>query len=174
MWFRMKINIIWNWKSGNLMKITFFFFVSTLRRCPLGKLMGLWVRQAMAAFSSSKTTKPKLGTLFWLSVRFLLWATPLLLMRTSTTWNNKEKSSNHNFNITKLIVFWRVFALRNQEFIESSWDSGWKLTSFKNISSNHKNLYFWQDLQKFVKTTIQKFVTFIDLTRFEITRQITI
>ena len=92
MWFRMKINIIWNWKSGNLMKITFFFFVSTLRRCPLGKLMGLWVRQAIAAFSSSKTTKPKLGTLFWLSVRFLLWATPLLLMRTSTTWNNKQKN----------------------------------------------------------------------------------
>ena len=93
-------------KIEKTIKITFFFFVSTLRRCPLGKLMGLWVRQAMAAFSSSKTTKPKFGTLFWLSVRFLLWATPLLLMRTSTTW--KIKKIVKSWNIRKLVVFWRL------------------------------------------------------------------
>ena len=76
-----------NKKSGRIKGylLTFFFLVSTLRRCPLGKLMGLWDRHSVAAFSSSKTTKPKLGTDFWLSGRFLDWATPLVLMRTSTT-----------------------------------------------------------------------------------------
>ena len=123
-------------KIEKTIKITFFFFVSTLRRCPLGKLMGLWVRQAMAAFSSSKTTKPKFGTLFWLSVRFLLWATPLLLMRTSTTWKIK-KSSNHETSENSLSF--DDFYFRNQEFIESSFDSGWKLSSFSKKSVKLEN-----------------------------------
>jgi len=74
-------------RSGSVLTMGLFFLVSTLSLWPSLRWMGFSLRQSLTDFSSSKTTKPKLGTL-WPEAVVLDWVTPLLLIRTSDTWKN--------------------------------------------------------------------------------------